>query len=144
MEQNATPRETGSSLAFAAALPTRGRVQFLREEPAKTFATLKSHERQSMLGHGQSVPKGKNGLAAWQEIVLARYIEKHLTEPIRTRALARFVCLSSYGFLRAFKRSFGIPPLRNGSVRSAEKLQITPVRKMRISNLNSSSATFPG
>jgi AraC-like DNA-binding protein len=56
-------------------------------------------------------PAGK-GLAAWQQVVVAAYIEKHIAESIRIRALARFVYLSSDCFCRAFKRSFGITPRR--------------------------------
>ena len=56
--------------------------------------------------------KATGGLAAWQQIVLAAYIEKHIAEPVTVHALARFVYLSSSCFRRAFKRSFGIPPHR--------------------------------
>src|SRR5262249_6574707 len=56
--------------------------------------------------------QAKGGLAAWQEIVVAAYMEKHIGESITVRALARFVYLSSYCFGRAFKRSFGMPPHR--------------------------------
>jgi AraC family transcriptional regulator len=50
------------------------------------------------------------GLAAWQQLVVAGYVEKHIAEPIKIPALARFVYLSSYGFCRAFKKSFGMTP----------------------------------
>ena len=52
------------------------------------------------------------GLAAWQQVVVSAYIEKHIADSITVRALARFVYLSSCCFYRAFKRSFGIPPHR--------------------------------
>jgi AraC family transcriptional regulator len=52
----------------------------------------------------------RSGLAAWQQIVLLAYIEKHTAERINVRALARFVYLSPDCFRRAFKRTFGIPP----------------------------------
>jgi AraC family transcriptional regulator len=52
------------------------------------------------------------GLAAWQQYMVAAYIEKHLTEPIRLRALANLVYLSSSSFWRAFKRTFGVTPRR--------------------------------
>jgi AraC family transcriptional regulator len=44
--------------------------------------------------------------------VVAAYIQKHLSESIRIRALARFVYLSSHSFSRAFKQSFRMPPRR--------------------------------
>ena len=53
-----------------------------------------------------------SGLAAWQQLVVAAYIEKHIAESITVHALARFVYLTSHCFSRAFKRSFGIPPHR--------------------------------
>jgi AraC-like DNA-binding protein len=54
----------------------------------------------------------RSGLAAWQQLVVAAYIEKHIAESITVHALARFVYLTSHCFSRAFKRSFGIPPHR--------------------------------
>jgi AraC family transcriptional regulator len=51
------------------------------------------------------------GLATWQRRKVVTYIEKHLTEPISLAALARLVGLSSCYFCRAFRRSFGMPPL---------------------------------
>jgi AraC-like DNA-binding protein len=104
------PTETASSPVFAAALLTRGRVQFLRGEHAKTFATLKLHDQPNIFDHGQIVPTGRNGLATWQQVVVVAYIERHIAESIRICALARFVYLSSDCFCRAFKRSFGMPP----------------------------------
>jgi AraC-like DNA-binding protein len=53
-----------------------------------------------------------SGLAAWQQVVLVAYIEKHIAESISVRALAEFVYLSSHCFRRAFKRSFRMPPHR--------------------------------
>ena len=56
--------------------------------------------------------QARAGLAAWQQVVVSAYIEKHIADSITVRALARFVYLSSCCFYRAFKRSFGIPPHR--------------------------------
>jgi AraC family transcriptional regulator len=69
------------------------------------------------------------GLALWQQGVLATYIEKHLAESIRIRALASFVYLNSCNFCRAFKKSFGISPHRyliHRRVERAKALLIDP------------------
>lgn len=52
--------------------------------------------------------QAKSGLAVWQQIVIAAYLEKHISEPVKVHALARYVYLSSTRFRRAFKRSFGL------------------------------------
>jgi AraC family transcriptional regulator len=77
----------------------------LRNEPAKRFARSSIHKRK-INQHANTK------LAAWQQIVIAAYVQKHIAESITVRALARFVYLSSERFSRAFKRSFGIPPHR--------------------------------
>ena len=66
------------------------------------------------LGGGMSpIPlQLRGGLAAWQERVVAAYIEKHLAERIPLDTLAQLVRLSRYYFCRAFKQSFGMPPHR--------------------------------
>jgi AraC family transcriptional regulator len=55
---------------------------------------------------------GKGVLAAWQQRIVAAYIEEHLSEQIPLTTLARMVRLSNCHFCRAFKRSFGLPPHR--------------------------------
>jgi len=73
-------------------------------------------------GHAKaSCVEAGSGLAAWQQVVLAAYIEKHISESITVRTLARFVYLSSYRFCRAFKRSFGIPLHRYLAQRRIER-----------------------
>jgi AraC family transcriptional regulator len=57
-------------------------------------------------------PATRKGLAVWQQVVVAAYIQKHISESIRIGALARFVYLSLRSFSRAFKQSFGMPPRR--------------------------------
>jgi AraC family transcriptional regulator len=65
-------------------------------------------------------PKLRGGLAAWQERVVAAYIEKHLAERIPLDTLAQLVRLSRYYFCRAFKQSFGMPPHRYQTHRRME------------------------
>lgn len=113
----------------AAAVLPRNRTRSLREEPANTFvcsaaatrfesinpsgAISKSYDRPSMPACGRRIrPAARKGLAAWQQVVVAAYIQKHISESIRIGALARFVYLSSHSFSRAFKQSFGMPPRR--------------------------------
>jgi AraC family transcriptional regulator len=54
----------------------------------------------------------RGGLSAWQQRVVGAYIEDHLAERISLATLAQLVRLSPFHFCRAFKRSFGMPPLR--------------------------------
>jgi len=54
----------------------------------------------------------RGGLAAWQERMLADYIEQHLAERIPLGTLAELAGLSPSHFCRAFKQSFGMPPHR--------------------------------
>jgi AraC-like DNA-binding protein len=109
------------------ATPLRRPMRLLREEPTDTLAgsTIaarlesiesfgampSSYRPSSMPPCGRRLP-ARQGLAAWQQLVVAAYIKKHIAETIRIRALARFVYLSPYCFCRAFKQSFGMPPHR--------------------------------
>jgi AraC family transcriptional regulator len=52
----------------------------------------------------------RGGLAAWQQRIVAAYIEEHLAEQISLATLAQLVRLSPYYFCRAFKQSFSVPP----------------------------------
>jgi AraC-like DNA-binding protein len=109
------------------AAPLRRSMRVLREEPTGTLAcstvaprlesiesfgaTPNSEHPSSMPACGRRLP-ARQGLAAWQQLVVAAYIKKHIAESIRIRALARFVYLSPHYFCRAFKQSFGMPPHR--------------------------------
>lgn len=98
-------------------------VRSLSREPAKPFATLMiSQGRPNIFGGAQSA--GRNCLAAWQRLVIVSYIEKHMAETIRIRALARFVYLNTNCFSRAFKRSFGMPPHRYLIRRKMERAKV--------------------
>jgi AraC family transcriptional regulator len=65
-------------------------------------------------------PQIRGGLAAWQERVVAAYIEKHLAERIPLDTLAQLARLSRYYFCRAFRQSFGMPPHRYQTNRRME------------------------
>jgi AraC-like DNA-binding protein len=79
--------------------------------PSGTITNL--HQRPRFPVHARKIRlQARSGLAAWQQLVVAAYIEKHIAESITVHALARFVYLTPHCFSRAFKRSFGIPPHR--------------------------------
>jgi AraC-like DNA-binding protein len=114
-----------SPVAVPADLPRRRR-RLLRYERANRFAcsTVASrleskgpsgtitnlHQRPRFPVHPRKIRM--HGLAEWQQLVVAAYIEKYIAESITVHSLAHFVYLTSHCFSRAFKRSFGIPPHR--------------------------------
>jgi AraC-like DNA-binding protein len=59
--------------------------------------------------HGTAVVPG--GLAPWLEKRLAAYVETNLSSNIRVSDLAQIARLSLGHFFRAFRQSFGEPPL---------------------------------
>jgi len=75
--------------------------------PTGLHEILRSHRHVHHKGGPAS-----GGLAIWQQYLVATYIEKHLTRPIRLGALSNLVYLSSGSFWRAFKRTFGVTPRR--------------------------------
>jgi AraC-like DNA-binding protein len=123
----ALPQEQQPDRPKPVAAPLRRPMRLLREEPTDTLACStvgarlesiesfgampNSYHPSSMLACGRRLP-ARQGLAAWQQLVVAAYIKKHIAESIRIRALARFVYLSLPCFCRAFKQSFGMPPHR--------------------------------
>jgi AraC family transcriptional regulator len=66
-------------------------------------------------------PVARGGLAAWQQRVVAAYIDEHFAEPISLAALAQLVRLSPFYFCRAFKQSFGVTPHRYHTGRRIER-----------------------
>ena len=106
-----------SQVAAPTVLPRRRRrlstvaSRLESKKPSGTITHL--HQRPRFPVHGRKIRvQARSGLAAWQRLVVAAYIEKHIAESITVHALARFVYLPSHCFSRAFKRSFGIPPHR--------------------------------
>jgi AraC family transcriptional regulator len=75
-------------------------------------------------GPAQTQPPVRGGLAAWQQRVVADYIEEHLDEPISLATLAQLARLSTYHFCRAFKQSFGVPPHRYHTARRIERAKV--------------------
>jgi AraC family transcriptional regulator len=72
-------------------------------------------------GAGGIETGAKGGLAAWQQRVVASYIEEHLAEQVPLATLAQLARLSPYHFSRAFKQSFGVPPHRYHTRRRIEQ-----------------------
>jgi AraC family transcriptional regulator len=66
----------------------------------------------------------RGGLAPWQQRIAVAYIEEHLAEQISLATLAELVRLSPYYFCRAFKQSFGVPPIRYHSNRRIEHAKL--------------------
>jgi hypothetical protein len=105
------PQKPNRSEPVATAVVPRRAMRLLRGETANTvafstvaarFESIKSgaitnfHHRPHFpaLARARSVQAG-SGLAAWQQLVVTAYIERHIAESITVRALARFVYLSS-------------------------------------------------
>jgi AraC family transcriptional regulator len=63
-------------------------------------------------GEARNRSLARGGLAAWQQRIALAYIEEHISERIELATLAGLVRQSPFHFCRAFKRSFGTPPLR--------------------------------
>ena len=107
------PRETGRALREPCRLATQCKERVVEQLNHVQRPSRSSRQRPRVPGRArESCVQAKSGLAAWQQVVVAAYIQKHIGESITVRALARFVYLTSHCFSRAFKRSFGIPPHR--------------------------------
>ena len=63
----------------------------------------------------------RGGLAAWQKARVTDYVEEHLTDNVLLSQLADVARLSPFHFSRAFKHSFGLPPLRYVTSRRIER-----------------------
>jgi AraC family transcriptional regulator len=67
--------------------------------------------------------KHRGGLAPWQAKRLAAYIESNISRNLRVADLAGIVQLSISHFSRAFRKSFGRPPLAYVKVRRVRHAQ---------------------
>ncbi|HLH91314.1 MAG TPA: AraC family transcriptional regulator [Xanthobacteraceae bacterium] len=89
---------------------------------AEALGILLAHE---LLRLDRGVPETQSyirgGLAAWQRSRVAEYIEAHLAENVLLSSLAEVAQLSPFHFSRAFKQSFGMPPLRYLASRRIER-----------------------
>ena len=96
--------------------------------------------------------QARGGLAPWQRNAVTTYVEQHLAERISLATLAQLARLSPYYFCRAFKRSFGMSPLRYHSDRRMERakallaeriISVTDIgRAIGFSETSSFSAAF--
>jgi AraC family transcriptional regulator len=66
----------------------------------------------------------RGGLAAWQQRIALAYIEEHISERIELATLAHLVRLTPFHFCRAFKQSFGMPPIRYQAKRRIEQAKL--------------------
>jgi len=101
--------ETASKLKVQAEQPGAAHRQY-----AEALSVVLMHEL-LRLNNGSTVEHKdivRGGLAGWQEKKIARYIDEHLEQEVSLATLAEVVRLSTYHFVRAFKRSFGLPPRR--------------------------------
>jgi AraC family transcriptional regulator len=93
-----------------------------QQQYAEALGILLAHE---LLRLNRGVPEAQSyirgGLAAWQRSRVAEYIEAHLTENVLLSSLAEVAQLSPFHFSRAFKQSFGMPPLRYLASRRIER-----------------------
>jgi len=104
------------------------------ERYCEALGVIVAHELLRTQGHAaRREPLARGGLAAWQQRIVANYIEEHLAERISLAALAKLVRLSAYYFCRAFKQSFGVPPHRyhiNRRIERAKALLANPAESV--------------
>jgi AraC family transcriptional regulator len=95
------------------------------EQYAEALGILLAHEL-LRLNNGDAVAAKevdyvRGGLAAWQRTRVTDYVEEHLAETVLLSQLADAARLSPFHFARAFKQSFGLPPLRYVTGRRIER-----------------------
>ena len=75
-------------------------------------------------GHPPNVSPSRSGLAPWQAKRVVAYIESNINLSFRVADLAGIVRLSVSHFSRAFRESFGQPPLAYVKVRRVRHAQV--------------------
>jgi AraC family transcriptional regulator len=95
------------------------------------LGTVLMHELVQLCRTDRIEARAKGGLAAWQQRIVAAYIEDHLAEQIPLAALAGLARLSPYHFSRAFKQSFGVPPHRYHTSRRIEQAKLLLEQRTR-------------
>ena len=89
-----------------------------QQQYAEALSILLAHELLRLNSEGESGAAAheseyvRGGLAAWQKARVADYVEEHLADSVLLSQLAEVARLSPFHFSRAFKQSFGLPPLR--------------------------------
>jgi AraC family transcriptional regulator len=85
----------------------RATAQDNMRRPAELLRVFR--EERPTARHTFSNPRG--GLATWQQKRVAAYVQANISSNIRVIDLARVVRLSKSHFFRAFRESFGEPPM---------------------------------
>jgi AraC family transcriptional regulator len=115
---------------------TARKMQTLIENPDsnnrlyfEALAVVLAHELMRVSGGTPSVKSPvRGGLAAWQQRIVADYIEENLALQIPLATLAGLVRLSPHYFCRAFKQSFRVPPHQYHSGRRMEHAKMLLAR----------------
>jgi AraC family transcriptional regulator len=101
---------TETALKLAALVESGGSDQ---RRYLEALGVVMTHELVRIDTGRHSAQASINGdLAAWRRRKVIAYIEEHLAEPISLEVLAGLVGLSACYLCRAFRQSFGMPPLR--------------------------------
>ena len=101
---------TETALKLAALVESGGSDQ---QRYLEALGVVMAHELVQINAGRHSVEVSITGsLAAWQRRKVIAYIEEHLAERISLKVLAGLVGLSACYLCRAFRQSFGMPPLR--------------------------------
>ncbi len=112
--------EIASKLKAQAENATPGHEQY-----AEALGILLAHEllrlNNGTVEQGGDEGYVRGGLAAWQKARVSDYVEEHLAETVLLSQLAEVARLSPFHFSRAFKQSFGLPPLRYVTSRRIER-----------------------
>jgi AraC family transcriptional regulator len=110
-----------SKLKAQADNPMPGQQQY-----AEALGILLAHELLRLNNGGDAaatkeIDYVRGGLAAWQRTRVTDYVEEHLADSVVLSQLADVARLSPFHFSRAFKQSFGLPPLRYVTGRRIER-----------------------